>query len=119
MRVYKFHIFWSLLVGCFLYADKIYFHFFYAFPKFVYNQLSDFLWMFAFSNWIILIWKHDTHSYFYLMGLLLLGVLLEVFQKWKFIQGTFDWLDILAYSIAFLISLLIIKSLQLKSQKHD
>ena len=119
LRDKKLYTLLPLGIGFFLYADKLYFHFFASLPKFVYYQLPDFLWLFSFLNLITIIWKFNTVSYLYLVALLLLAILLEVFQKWKVIAGTFDWLDILAYLIAFLFSILIIKSLQLKSQKHD
>lgn len=115
MKKHFIHVVIPLLIGAGIYAMK------YSqkniaqlndihFPKFIYNQLSDFLWMYASMNFLGLIWKNNSRQLmFYQISLLLLACTLEIFQKLKFIPGTFDLKDIATYLLAFAISLIIFK----------
>ena len=66
------------------------------------NYLPDFLWALALLNTTILL-RDFKVSKFYIHTLYLLPFLSEILQLFKFIPGTFDWYDLLVYSIAYLI----------------
>jgi hypothetical protein len=78
-------------------------------PGFIYNQAPDFLWMYASMSGVWLIWKNNLKELrIYQVIMLLLAILLEVCQRFKIVPGTFDWYDIAAYFLAFILNLTII-----------
>ena len=88
-------------------------------PRFIYYQIPDFLWMYASINLLGLLWKNDSRQLkFYQVSMLFLACTLEIFQKLKYIPGTFDLKDIAAYLLAFTFSLIIFKFI-LNFQTND
>lgn len=77
------------------------------FTSFLLFSLPDGLWLFALLSAIAAIWRtpcKESHSW--LLTIFVGSILSEVAQKFHIIPGTFDWLDILAYSIvAFIFSI--------------
>ena len=66
------------------------------------NYLPDFLWALAILNTTILL-RDLKVSNIYIYTLYLLPFISEILQLFKFIPGTFDWYDVLVYSIAYLL----------------
>lgn len=67
------------------------------------NYLPDILWVIAIINVSLFMKeKHIPSIYIYLI--LFLPFLSEILQEFKVIPGTFDWYDLLIYTVAFLIS---------------
>lgn len=67
-------------------------------------NLPDGLWFYAFLSALSIVWKEYSSNYFVIWLLLSISLtyLSEVLQAFHIIQGTFDWYDLLAYSIALL-----------------
>ncbi len=77
----------------------------------VFYQVPDFLWMYAFLNILWIIWIDSINILiFYRIAFLILAILLEVGQKWKILNGTYDILDICAYITAFAVTAVITKT---------
>ena len=87
---------------------------------FVLYNLPDGLWMFSLCLLIILIWNNQSKSsmMIWLTIGLTLSFLLEILQRYGLILGTFDWIDILVFAIAFSLSLLFHYTLNLKPWKN-
>lgn len=78
----------------------------FPFHQSVYFYLPDFLWMFSGLNLFALIWGHEKISLLFYQSLFYsAALLLEVLQHISSIPGTFDILDILVYSSAFIFNL--------------
>ena len=74
-------------------------------PNWLLYNLPDGLWFYALLSAIAYIWK-DNRSIYFIMWLIFastLAFLSEFLQLFHFIAGTFDYYDLLAYSIAILI----------------
>ncbi len=82
--------------------------------EFVEYNLSDGLWLYALVSAITLIWNGHISAYFtgWLFLAIVLTYLTEIFQGLHFIQGTFDWYDLLSYSIAIIVYALNFKNLR-------
>lgn len=65
--------------------------------------LPDFLWLYALLHSMSLIWQADKRVWFWLILCTILSIGSEIFQLHGYIPGTFDYLDITAYLMAFLI----------------
>ena len=68
-------------------------------------NLPDGLWFYALLSTIGIVWKEYSSKYFvfWLILVIVLTYLSEVSQAFHIIPGTFDWYDLLAYSIALFI----------------
>lgn len=76
-------------------------------PKLIRNHAPDFLWAFALSYSLLIIWRRIN---FFWMGLMLASFIsFELLQKYKIINGTFDFYDIIFYFVASIFSILIFK----------
>lgn len=76
-------------------------------PNWIYFSIPDALWVYSFTSTILLFesnWKVLT---FWLLVPFLFGPLIEIFQLFRLFPGTFDPLDLLFTSIAFMFSILI------------
>jgi hypothetical protein len=83
-----------------------YFPIYYAkLPDWLQYNLPDGLWFYALLSALSIIWQDNSSRQFFLWLLLaiMLSYLTEIFQALHFIPGTFDWNDLLAYSIATII----------------
>ena len=83
---------------------------FFFFPKssiisnFIKYNLIDGFWLYSFSCLMILIWdkKISKSSLLWLFPFLLICLIHEFLQKTHILGGTFDYLDIITYVVAFL-----------------
>lgn len=75
-------------------------------PSWVIYNVPDGLWLFSFLNCLYIIWYKSSirTKMIWIMSVFLLALLTEVLQKFHFIPGTFDINDILAYSLALILS---------------
>ena len=66
-------------------------------------NLPDGLWFYALLSTLSIVWKENSSIYFisWIILSVLLTVLSEVSQAFQLIKGTFDWFDLLTYTIAF------------------
>jgi hypothetical protein len=71
-------------------------------------SLPDGLWIFSLESTLLIIWQNklNKHSVIFILCLPLLMISSEVAQYFNFIQGTFDFSDLLAYIFGFSLSLL-------------
>ncbi|MGH2645701.1 MAG: hypothetical protein ACRDE2_17250 [Chitinophagaceae bacterium] len=70
--------------------------------------MPDGLWLLGLLSLIEGIWKVPSkESHWWLLTTYIGSLLSEVAQKFHLIPGTFDWLDILSYSLAALIFFII------------
>lgn len=71
-------------------------------PNWMLFNLPDFLWLYAFSNLMLLIWNHQLTftSLSWVLSGFFIAVFSEVLQGISKIPGTFDTLDLLAYLLA-------------------
>jgi hypothetical protein len=120
MKKIAIHIFLPILIGIMIYtfwrgiylvdpAQMV-------FPMFVNSQppswikfnLPDGLWMYAFQSSFFIIWSQSNTKYFVLWILcsFIMSLFLEILQRMHIMPGTFDWFDILAYSISSIIIVL-------------
>jgi len=74
-------------------------------PGWVKYNLPDGLWFYALLTSLYFIWgkTYSRHFVSWLLLSIVMSLLLEVSQSYRFIQGTFDWNDLLAYVIAAII----------------
>lgn len=86
------------------------------YPYWVKYNLPDFLWVFSFTSLMLIIWnaKIVNENISYIIFPAAVGVLSEIGQHFGIINGTFDLMDILFYSLAGLLSTLIFCKLKLK-----
>lgn len=71
-------------------------------PEWIKYNLPDGLGFYALLSTLVFIWDKKTSAHF-LLWLLLTIILIyfsEVLQAYNLIHGTFDWNDLIAYSIA-------------------
>lgn len=80
-----------------LYAAKL--------PGLLEYNLPDGLWLYALMCAITLIWNGHISTYFlcWMLLVIVLTYFTEIFQGLHFIPGTFDWYDLLSYSIAIMV----------------
>ena len=118
-NLFKFivHCSFPILIGIAIYVQLRGFHliniktsylsFYYSLkvPNWIKYNLPDGLWFYALLSTIGLIWKEDSSIYFvlWLLFSIVLTYLSEVLQAFHIIPGTFDWYDLLAYTIALFI----------------
>jgi hypothetical protein len=79
------------------------------YPYWVKYNLPDLLWVFSFTSLMLIIWdkKIINENITYIIFPVSVGIISEVGQLFGIINGTFDLLDILFYSIGGLLSTLI------------
>jgi hypothetical protein len=89
------------------------------YPYWVKYNLPDFLWVFSFTSLILIIWnkKIVSENISYIIFPVSVGVLSEIGQLFGIINGTFDLMDILFYSLGGLLSTLIF--INSKSNKNE
>lgn len=74
-------------------------------PNWIIYNLPDGLWFYALLSTLSIVWKEYSSKYFvmWLLLAIILTYLSEISQAFHIIPGTFDWYDLLAYTIALLI----------------
>ena len=78
-------------------------------PDWIYYSFPDALWTYSFSAMLYLIWRELFIRYKILLMIpFCLLLIMEVFQDFKLIDGTFDFIDILS---SLLMSLLLITNI--------
>ena len=77
-------------------------------PELLKYNLPDGLWFYSLISAITIIWKGSYSAYFswWLLLAIVLAYLTEIFQALYFIPRTFDWNDLLAYSVAIMVYIL-------------
>ena len=80
-------------------------------PGWVRFHLPDFLWAYSFSFIFLAIWRDNKSLNFWIAAAFVISITLETAQLSHHFPGTFDWIDLAAYSSGFLTSILIDKKL--------
>ena len=75
-------------------------------PNWIYFSIPDGLWTYSFTSAILLFENNRKVLKYWLLVPFLMGPLIEIFQFFKLFPGTFDPLDLLFTSIAFVFSIL-------------
>jgi len=85
-------------------------------PNWIKYNLPDGLWMYAFLSTFFIIWRQQISKHFvaWILLAIILSFILEIFQAWLIIPGTFDWYDILSYALSVFI--FVIPKLNTKTQ---
>uniref|UniRef100_A0A7V2ZKC6 Uncharacterized protein n=1 Tax=Ignavibacterium album TaxID=591197 RepID=A0A7V2ZKC6_9BACT len=110
----------ELLLG--LMGEELSSHFFNTtkqilFPNWFLYNLPDFLWLFSFNAFLLILWYKSKYSYILLIVTLLLAIALEFFQYFNIINGTFCPIDLQFYLLAFILSFLIL--IKLRSHRYE
>lgn len=73
------------------------------------NSLPDGLWLFAYMFLVDAIWNgsRSINSYIFIYSLPLIALLSEFLQFFGLLPGVFDWMDVVSYSLAILLYLII------------
>lgn len=75
-------------------------------PDWCLYSLPDGLWVYAFASTLIFIWKDDQRKLFLFLTIpLLLGPGVELLQLIELFKGTFDVMDLIITSMAFMLSI--------------
>ncbi|WEK68742.1 MAG: hypothetical protein P0Y62_12885 [Candidatus Chryseobacterium colombiense] len=93
----------------------------YSFPSwFIYN-LPDGLWIFSYTAISLEIWKHSItkQNIFWIFSIPLIAVLSEIFQLFKIIPGTFDFIDIIFYLSGIFLAYFISTIIIFNTKKHE
>lgn len=70
-------------------------------PDWLIYNLPDGLWCYALLSTLFLIWKgRSVHYSLWLLVAIAFTFLSEIIQAYHLIQGTFDWNDLIAYTVA-------------------
>ena len=110
------HVFVPILCGTTIYALWRGLHFFDQtekkfplltakhIPNWIKFNLPDGLWFYAFLSALLFIWIENVSGHFglWLVIVTILSFFSEVLQLYNILPGTFDWQDLLAYSLAIL-----------------
>ncbi len=84
-------------------------------------NLPDLLWVFGFTSVMLIIWKEiqSQVKMLYIILPLVIAETSEIVQYFIPTFGTFDFKDIIFYSIGWILSILILKTInQLKNEKQ-
>jgi hypothetical protein len=76
-------------------------------PDWVIFNLTDGIWLFSLLQLIDIIWEDEKGGHIWLALSVIMAIGHELGQLFNVFSGTFDWLDILAYAIVSVISILI------------
>jgi len=77
-------------------------------PYWVKYNLPDGLWLYALTTLMILLWKRkiNIHSSGWIFSGFIIAVITEFGQKYGYVPGTFDWMDLVFYLIAMFLAIL-------------
>lgn len=100
---------WATHIG---FVDKCRENLSLSLPDWIVFNLTDGIWLFSLLQLIDIIWQDEKggHVWFALSVILAIGH--ELGQQFNMFSGTFDWLDLLAYAIVSIMSILISQSLK-------
>lgn len=93
----------------------------YSFPDwFIYN-LPDGLWLCSYTAISLEIWKHSItkQNIFWIFSIPFITILSEIFQLFKIIPGTFDFIDIVFYLFGIFFAYFISKIIIFNTKKHE
>jgi hypothetical protein len=78
----------------------------YALPSFISYSLPDLLWVFAFTNSMVIVWGNNNNFLpkLFKFSFPILALSSEFLQYIEVLDGTFDVCDLLAYSIGIVMS---------------
>lgn len=73
-------------------------------PNWVKYNLPDGIWMYSVTSLMVFLWqkKVNYNSLGWIISGIIIAVVIEFFQKFGFFPGTFDWMDLCFYIIAFI-----------------
>lgn len=74
-------------------------------PEWVKFSLSDGIWIYVFTSTLFAIWIQRINV-FWLSLPLLLGIVLEIAQLYKYVPGTFDSIDLIFLAIGYVLALI-------------
>lgn len=79
---------------------------------FVYS-FPDGLWLFSYISLILIIWKNQItkHSIIWILIIPLYAIILEIGQLLSYLKGTFDFNDLLFYSVAVITPFILFRNL--------
>lgn len=79
----------------------------FSMPHFFTYNLPDGLWLYAFTNAIILVWESELNSKsaVWIFTIPAIGFLTELLQAQQLFMGTYDLMDLVAYAVAMLFAL--------------
>jgi|JI9StandDraft_2_1071091.scaffolds.fasta_scaffold10561_7 hypothetical protein len=112
-----FHVFLPLLVGSLIYlifrleaVSQSSTPNFLIFSTLIYS-LPDSCWLYAMLSSLLLIWKNQADYWFqfWIVLTFICAIGTEIFQSQNIIPGTFDLFDIIFYSLAFILFIIINK----------
>lgn len=77
-------------------------------PEWVVYALPDGLWSFAYTLAVSVIWDFDFRRGWVMITLIpVIGILSELMQLFGWLQGVFDWVDLITYSGGLAVGLLV------------
>lgn len=78
-------------------------------PDWALHSLPDALWLYAFASFMFLLWEGTkaTRQWLWCIIPILVAIVWEIGQAFQWWAGTFDWWDIIAYTIV--INLMLIR----------
>lgn len=89
-------------------------------PDWVLYSLPDGLWMFSYCLFIGQIWNYNIKKCLLFLSILpIYAVSNEIMQYFHLVSGTFDWMDLLAFLIAFTLSVLYIKRFKVEVDRNE
>tara|TARA_B100001540_G_scaffold234101_1_gene208289 strand:- start:658 stop:987 length:330 start_codon:yes stop_codon:yes gene_type:complete len=79
-------------------------------PLWIKYSLPDGLWVYSLTSLMIIIWKdvRSKSKYYWITSSIIIAIIIEIGQYFKFIPGTYDSIDIFLCLIAFSLSFLIL-----------
>ena len=79
-------------------------------PLWIKYSLPDGLWVYSLTSLMIIIWKdvNSKSKYYWITSSIIIAIIIEIGQYFKFIPGTYDSIDIFLCLIAFSLSFLIL-----------
>jgi hypothetical protein len=79
----------------------------FSIPSFLTYNLPDGLWLYAFTNAIILVWESELNSKsaVWIFMIPAIGFLTEWLQAQQWFMGTYDSIDLVTYAVAMLFAL--------------
>ncbi len=77
-------------------------------------SLPDGLWMFSGTTLLLLVWNNEitTKNLYWLLLLPFCAIFSELLQGLHLLRGTYDWVDIIAYVIGFILSVLFFSNIK-------
>lgn len=86
-------------------------------PEWAVYSLPDGLWLFSYCLFIGCIWDFDLKGCLFVLTILpIYAISHEIMQYLHLVSGTFDWMDLFAYLMAFAFGVLYINRYKIKAK---